>query len=101
MVSFVDDEPVRPGGSGTEILNSRQQAGETSGAVIERNSEQVDEGVLIGVFQGAEQCFGVEWFLRSAERKCVGKAVVVSLGVDDTELVFVFGELFEDSCDSG
>ena len=92
VVRLVDDDPVGPAGPGPQLLEARQQSVEEGGPVLDRDTDQVDDGILPGTGQEIEGSLDGGSLLRLAQDDRAFERRVIPLGIDDRELVTGLGE---------
>src|SRR5215472_523925 len=87
MMGFIDDEPMWTCAAGTQVHDVWKKASKITCPVVHLNAEQIDDYALFAKLQGAENGFRVRRLFRAAERQRVREAVIVPLGIDETELI--------------
>src|SRR5438105_8925200 len=88
VVRLVDQQPVRPPGSGTQLQYARQQRSKKRRPVAQRQPEQIDYQVLF-LLEQLQSLVDAWRPLSVAQNDGALKALVVSFGVKDAELILL------------
>ena len=92
MMRFVNDEPVWPTGFDSKLKQIHQQALEECWPLIERNANHVNNAVGFRLLQHVDD-FLLGWgSLHRAKDDSLGETFIVTLGIDDTILIFMLDE---------
>src|SRR5262245_24713735 len=94
---FVDDGPMRAAPRGAQFLQPRQQSGEEERAVVERDSEEVDDDVLRRLVEQFEDLVHVRRAHVVAQYDRALEGRVIAFGVNDAKLIAFFGQALEKS----
>jgi len=95
LMRFVDDGPMRAAPRGAQFLQPRQQSGEEGRAVVERDSEEVDDDVLRRLVEQFEDLVHVRLAAVVAQDDRALEGRVIAFGVNDAELIAFFGQALE------
>ena len=90
-MSLVHHHPVRPAGSSSQLVHAREELLEEFGALRKPESEEVDGHVFVRTLEDAHHLADGWWPVGRSNRHGHGEVVVVSLGIDDAELVPLVG----------
>ena len=97
VMRFVDDGPMRAAPRGAQFLQPRQQSGEEGRAVVERDSEEVDDDVLRRLVEQFEDLVHVRLAAVVSQDDRAFEGRVIAFGVNDAELIAPFGKTLEKS----
>lgn len=95
MVSLIHCNPVRSARSSAKLLEPAPKQSEEGWAVIERNGQEIDDGVLGRVFEKSNHFVNRRGMFRISDGNRLLELLVIPLRIDETELVLSLRQAFE------
>ncbi len=97
MVDFIEHEPMRPAGTGTHGLQIQEEFREEMGPIKQGHAQEIDVHVHIRILENPQYFLDAWDASLIANRHETLNGDVVSLRIDDADLVRLFDKTFDEA----